>query len=113
MKPSELPLEQLALPPHVRHLLDAITEPAPAAPDEVAVVRQPEQEQAPKRKAGLTAAVKAEADRIIRACLKADAENAVKRSGWKVKLAQKLDRHPAWVSNRIRKIQAEDQGVAA
>jgi len=57
--------------------------------------------------------VKAEADRIIRACLTSDAENKVKRSGWKVKLAEKLDRHPAWVSNRIRKIQAEDQAEAA
>jgi len=44
--PAEIPLEQLALPAHIRHLLDSITEPAPE-PEDASVVRQPEPEKTP------------------------------------------------------------------
>ena len=44
---------------------------------------------------------------------KADAENGLQRRGLKQQLAQKLDCHPAWVPNRIKKVQAEGRAVAA
>ena len=111
--PAEIPLEQLALPAHIRHLLNSITEPAPE-PEDASVVRQPEQEKKSSRNAPLPDAVLAEADRIIRACLKKDAENGgAKRSGWRKQLAEKVGRDPSWVTHRVRKVQAESQGVAA
>ncbi len=115
--PAELPLEDLALPPRVRELLDSITETVPKAepaPVELAVVRQPEQgEKKPTRKPALSEQALAKADRAIEIGLKCDAESGAKRSGWKKNLAESLGRDPAWVTNRIKKLQAERQKVAA
>ena len=126
MKPSELPLEQLALPAHVRHLLDSITEqaPEPAEPEEVAVVRQtnsgkassgPSLEKPNKQsyRARLSPEILAKADRIIEAGLKCDAESGKERSGWKKDLAAFINRHPSWVTNRIKTHHANQQAVAA
>lgn len=110
--PAEIPLEQLALPAHIRHLLDSITEPAPE-PEDASVVRQPEQEKKPKRKAALPDEILAKIDRYIRACLKQDAKNGgAKRSGWRKILARDVGRDPSWVTHRVRKVQAEDQAQA-
>ena len=112
--PAELPLEDLALPPHIRELLNSITGSTPS-PAELSVVQQwaPEQKQEPKKKKPLSDSELAKADLIIKAGLKADAESGAKRSGWKKNLAETIGRDPAWVSNRIKKVQPEDQPVPA
>jgi len=102
VKPSEIPLDQLALPSQVRKLLDSISEPAPAEPDEVAVVRKPEKTTRPSYRERLTPETIAKADRIIEASLKYDAESGKERSGWRRDLAASINRHPSWVTNRIK-----------
>ena len=108
--PAEIPLEQLALPAHIRHLLDSITEPAPE-PEDASVVRQPEPEKAPSGNAGLGPEKLAMADQAIEAGLKCDAQSGKKRSGWRKELAEVIGRHPSWVTNRIKS--HHSQGVAA
>ncbi len=80
---------------------------------ELVVVRQwaPEQKQEQKKKKPLSDSELAKADRITKAGLKADAESGAKRSDWKKNLAETIGRDPAWVSNRIRKAQPENQPV--
>ncbi len=114
---TEIPIEEFSLPDHVLEMLDSITDATSAAPIETPVaagIRKPEAEEKneAKRKPALALPIKEEADRIILACLKAEAENGSQRSGWKQQLAQKIDRHPAWVTNRIKQLQPKGKVVA-
>lgn len=100
--PAEIPLEHLAIPAQVRHLLESITETAPE-PEDASVVRQPETEKAPSGNAGLSPDKLAMADRAIEAGLRCDAQSEKKRSGWRKELAEVIGRHPSWVTNRIKR----------
>ena len=127
--PAELPLETLALPPHVRELIggrptetpNGADDPAeeagrPVAP--TAVLETPElAEQTPeiqrnKRPRELSESQLATADQYIAKCLQLEAEGNKVR-GWKSRLAKSIDRHGAWVTKRIKHVQAQGQQVAA
>ena len=120
--PAELPLETLALPPHVRELIggrptetpNGADDPAeeagrPVAP--TAVLETPElAEQTPeiqrnKRPRELSESQLATADQYIAKCLQLEAEGNKVR-GWKSRLAKSIDRHGAWVTKRIKHVQA-------
>ena len=103
MPPAEIPLEQLALPAHIRHLLDSITEPAPE-PEDASVVRKPEPEEEAQAKSGPSGETLAKADRYHPRLPEAvTPKSGAKRSGWRKDPRQRMiGRDPSWVTNRIK-----------
>ncbi len=90
--PDTLPIESLALPERVRTRIEG---PITAAPNK---------KKGSTRKPCLDPRVQAKADEIILKCLADEAAGIMPR-GWKVELARRVDRDPAWVTKRIRHLQ--------
>ena len=125
--PANLPLEALAIPEWVLEKIggqqssqapnpDGATDPISAAPPTVLegpdLAEQPSEIQGNKQPKALTPEKLAKADEIIRAVLAKEAAGQ-KCRGWKAQRAKTLNRHPAWVTNRIKHVQAQGQQVAA
>ena len=125
--PANLPLEALAIPEWVLEKIggqqssqapnpDGATDPISAAPPTVLegseLAEQSPKIQRNKQPRQLSESQLATADEYIAKCLQLEAEGKKVR-GWKSRLAKSIDRHGAWVTKRIKHVQAQGQQVAA
>lgn len=125
--PAELPLERLAIPEWVLEKIegrqssqapnpDGAHDPISAAPPTVLegskLAEQSPEIQRNKHPRQLSESQLKSADQYIAKCLQLEAEGKKVR-GWKSRLAKSVGRHGAWVSKRIKHVQAQGQQVAA